>query len=208
MSPTDATPAPEPASDVFRDFGCPSFDDSADRTVCYHEVDPSVADVVLGVDPEVFDPDPGGGAVETLRLTLYNRSAWHVHVNPDGWGIERFDDDEWTHVAPEGRNVPLSVLPPGETYTWEIPSRVHPGPYDERYDVLTVALSAGVYAFHVTGSFGGGLGTQGTPTATPAAEPPEDRVELVALFRLHEDVDPGSPGGTPRATETGTRRSG
>lgn len=81
---TDAAPAPDPASDVFADFGCPSFDDAADRTVCYHGVEPSSADAVLEVAPEVFDPNLEGNSVETLWFTLYNRSARHFHFNPDG----------------------------------------------------------------------------------------------------------------------------
>lgn len=201
---SDAALAPDPASDLFADVGCPSFDDSADRTVCYHEVDPSTADVVLGIAPELFDPDDEDGVVETLTITLYNRSDWHFHFNPHGWGIERLDDGEWVHVAPEAIHPLLSVLPPGETHAWEIPSEPHPTPFDERYTVLDVALAAGVYAFHVAGSFGGGLRTPGTPTATPTAEPPEERIECVGLFQLDDDVDPDSPGGTPREAETGT----
>lgn len=118
--------------------------------------------------------------------------------------MERFDDSEWVHVAPESHSVSLSLLPPGETYTWKIPSQPHPTPYDERYTVLDVALPAGVYAFHVDGSFGTDL----AETDTPTADPPEERVECVGLFRLDDDVDPSSAGGTPRSTETGTRRSG
>lgn len=201
---TDLAPAPDPATDVFADMACPSFDDAADRTVCYHRVDPSTEDVVLGVGKEVFDPYLRDDDVETLRFTLYNRSDWHFHFNPDGWGIERFDDGRWVHVAPEAHNVPLALLPPGETYVWEIPSQLHPTPFDEWYTVLDVALPAGVYAFHVAGSFGGSLGTGRTPTDTPTAEPPDERVECVGLFRLDDDVDPGSSGGTPRETEIGT----
>lgn len=193
-------PAPPPATDVFADIGCPSFVESADRTVCYHAVDPSSADVVLGVDPEVFDPDLGDSTIETLTFTLYNRSEWHFHFNPYGWGIERLEDGTWDHVEPEAVNPLLTVMPPGETHAWELPSQVHPTPRDDDRMVLDVALPAGVYAFHIHGSFGTDL----VGTSTPTDEPPEERVECVGLFRLAEDVDPGSPGGTPRATETGT----
>lgn len=206
--PVEDAPAPPPASDVFDHLGCPSFDDSADRTVCYHAVDPSSTDVVLGVDPEVFDPYLRDGDVETLTFRLYNRSAWHFHVNPDGWGIERFDDGEWDHVAPAGHDASVVALPPGATYTWELPSEPHPTPFDERYSVLDLALSAGVYAFHVAGSFDAGFSTTETATDTPTAEPPDEHVECVGLFRLDDDVDPSAGGGTPRRTETGTRHGG
>ena len=197
-------PAPALASDVFAGFDCPSFDDAADRTVCYHEVDPTRADVVLGVDPEVFDPHLDDDTVETLTFTLYNRSDWHFRFNHYAWGIERLEDGEWVHVAPEAYPEPLMELPPGRTYTWELPSEPHSSPNRDRSMRLDVALSAGVYAFHVAGSFGPEFGTRETSADTPTADPPDGRVECVGLFRLELDVDPEASGGTPRETATGT----
>ena len=201
---SEQPPAPAPASDVFADRDCPSFDETADRTVCYHTADPERADVVLGVHPEVFDPSLRDDDVETLAFTLYNRSGWHFLFNHYAWGIERLDDGEWVHVAPEAYPEPLMELAPGGTYTWELPSAPHPSPGPDHRMLLDVALPAGVYAFHVAGSFGNAAG--GTDTPTP--DPPGGRIECVGLFRLDDDVDPGTSGGTPRSTETGTRRSG
>lgn len=206
--PAGEPPTPEQASDVFAGRDCPSFDDSADRTVCYHAVDPSAADVLVGVSPEVFDPDLEDRDVETLRFTLYNRSEWHFHFNHYAWGIERHDEGSWTHVAPDAYPEPLMELPPGGTYTWELPSEPHPSPSPDRYMLLDVALAAGVYAFHVAGTFGAGLRGTRTPTEPPTSEPSEERVECVGLFRLDDDVDPGTSGGTPRPTETGTEHDG
>ena len=197
-------PAPATASDVFDEFGCPSFDDAADRTVCYHAVDPTRVDVVLGVDPEVFDPYLEDDTVETLTFTLYNRSDWYFRFNHYAWGIERFEDGEWVHVAPDAYPEPLMELAPGGTYAWELPSEPHPSPGADRSMRLDVALPAGVYAFHVAGSFGPGFDTTEPSTGAPQGDPPDERVECVGLFRLDADVDPESSGGTPRETATGT----
>ena len=197
---SDASTTPAPASDVFAGMDCPGFDETADRTVCYHAVDPSTADVLVGVHPEVFDPNPGDGTVETLVFTLYNRSTRPFLCNPYGWGIERFDDGDWTHVAPDAHPEPLVEVPPEGTYAWELPSAPHPSPREDRRMRLDVALQAGVYAFHVTGWFA--AGSNGTVTSTD--EPPETRIECVSLFRLDDDVDPSTSGATPRPTATGT----
>lgn len=198
---TTPSPAPAPASGVFDGFECPSFDDEADRTVCYHGVDPAEADVVLSVGTEVFDPDYGDDVVETLPFRLYNRSQWHVHLNPDGWRIARLEDGAWTHVAPEAHDVPLVVLSPGQTYVWELPSEPHPTPRPNRYRLLDVELAAGTYAFHVAGRLGAGL------DETPTADPPDERVELVGLFRLVRAVDPDRQGGTTDSDRDETNAS-
>lgn len=203
--PTTDAPAstpPRPASDVFADVECPSFDDSADRTVCYHAVDPAETDVLLTVDPEVFDPGLGDDTVEELHFTLHNQSEWHFQFNPYAWGIERREDDEWVHVAPDAVPEPLTAIPPGSTYTWTMPSERHPTDDPDRTMYLDLALEAGVYAFHVSGFFGIGFDPA---TATPTAEPPDERVECVGLVRLDDDVDPSTSGEPPKTTATGSR---
>ena len=212
-SPTDAhtdtrttteTPAtPSDATDVFADFECPSFDDHADEAVCYHAADAAESDLLLTAQPEVFDPYLGDDDVETLRFALYNRSEWPIRFNPYAWGIERYDGGDWTHVAPAAYPEPIVELPAGSTMRWELPSetrpaRTRPSPTDGDGHRLSVALDPGVYAFHLTVGYGGV--SMETPTDAPK---PTDRVELVALFRVEERLDPKSQGTSGRQTETG-----
>lgn len=201
---TTGLPVPEPASGVFDGVECPSFDDAADRSVCYHEVDPAGADVVLSVEPEVFDPSPGDGTVETLEFTMYNRSRWHFHLGPYDWGIERYEDGEWVHVAPDTIEPLEYALPSGETNTWELPSAPHPSPMREAWTVLDVALRPGLYAFNLDGSFARG----GGGTTTRAGSPPDERVEFVGLFRVERTVDPGGRSGTATVSPDGPNVSG
>ena len=186
---TGESPEPAPASDAFADVECPSFDDRADRTVCYHAAYPAGstgtdADLLLTAEPEVFDPDLDDATVETLEFTLYNRSDWSISFNPYDWGIERRADGGWTHVAPDAVPEPLVAVGPGGTMRWELPSEPHPSPSDGTYR-LRVALDPGVYAFDITVSYGGFAVETATETS-----PPDERVELVALFRVERAFDP------------------
>lgn len=167
------------ATDVFDGFECPSFDDAADQSVCYHTATDEA--VVLTAEPEVFDPYGGDDNVETLSFGLYNRSAWTFGVNPYDWSLHRFEGDgEWTKVAPDGPiREPLYLLDPGETYRWKIPSHSGPTPNDDNVRYLDVSLSPGVYAFSVTGSY------QIVDDSTAA---PEGRTELVALTRVETAI--------------------
>lgn len=195
---TDQGPSPDPATDVFADFDCPSFTDNADRTVCYHRTDPAETDSLLTADPEVFDPTPTDGDAETLHFTLWNRSDRPVGLNPYAWGIERHDGDgEWSHVAPEAYPEPWTRVKPGATMQWVLPSENRGESPDEAHS-LTVALEPGVYAFHVVVYY---EGDADTPTGEAKSS---ERVELVALFRVEERVDPGSEGTSNRPTETGS----
>lgn len=181
-----------PASDEFEGVACPELRD-ADRTVCYH-TNARESAVVLSVYPELFDPDRGDDTVEDLQFTLGNASEWAVQVNPYDWAIHRRDGSSWTQVAPSGPiKEPLHVLEPGRTLEWELPEMTHPSPGgDDTYRVDT-PLEPGVYAFSVTGRYGGtGL------TETPTGEPPSGRTAFVALFRLESPV--GGAGET--ATES------
>lgn len=182
---TETPTSPPDATDVFADFDCPSFDDNADETVCYHAAEAAESDLLLTAEPQVFDPALRDGDVETLEFVLYNRSEWSVSFNPYAWGIERHDDGGgWTHVAPEMHPEPMTEVAPGLTMRWELPSAPHPSPSDD-VQSLSVALDSGVYAFHLTVGYGG------ISTETDAS-PPEKRVELVALFRVDEGFDPES----------------
>lgn len=183
---TDTPASPPDATDVFADFDCPSFDDNADETVCYHAADGS--DLVLTAEPEVFDPSLGDDDVETLEFVLYNRSEWPVSFNPYAWGIERYDDGEWSHVAPEMHPEPMTEVASGSTMRWVLPAESGHEPADDDHP-LSVALDAGVYAFHISLSYG--AVSMDTPTDAPK---PDERVELVALFRVEQQFDPESEG--------------
>lgn len=212
---TETPLRPDPATDAFADVACPSFDDHADETVCYHAADAETADLLLTAEPEVFVPDDGD---ETLAFVCYNRSDWPVSFNPYAWGIERYEsaDGSWTHVAPDVHPEPMTELAPGATTRWVLPTDGPPetvtdgdssvtddgtgdggddGSGDDSGEVypLSVDLDPGVYAFHLTVRYGG-LSSD-TPTDAPK---PAERVELVALFELEESIAPD--GGT--ATET------
>ena len=180
---TEPPAEPPTASDAFADYDCPSFTDNADETVCFHTAG-AESDLLLTAQPEVFDPDLGDDDVETPEFVLYNRSEWPVSFNPYAWGIERYDDGEWTHVAPDMHPEPMTETRPGETMRWVLPAEGGSSPDDDVHP-LSVALDPGVYAFHVTVSYGAIAGD--TPTD---GSKPEGRTELITLFEVEERIDP------------------
>jgi len=184
--PVTETPTPPRASDTFADIDCPSFDETA-RTVCYHEADLDSAPLVLTAEPEAFGPDTSDDDVETLEFVCYNRSGESVGFNPYDWGIERYDDGEWTHVAPEITPEPWTNLPDGETFTWALPSGPHPSTNDEQRQYVGASLDPGVYAFHVSVMTG-----------------EDSRTELIALFEVTTAIDPESESDDGMKTETST----
>lgn len=182
-SPTEVTterPTPPSASDAFADFDCPSFDET-ERTVCYHDADLADVPLVLTARPEVFDPDLSDEDVETLDFTLYNRSEWSVGFNPYDWGIERYDDGQWTHVAPMQYPEPWTHLPAGEVFTWSLPSEPRPSPDDEQRHQVNVELDPGVYAFHVNVSY--------ESHDADDDDQPDGTTELIALFRIEQAIE-------------------
>ncbi|MBX0323841.1 hypothetical protein EGH21_12450 [Halomicroarcula sp. F13] len=166
------------ATDVFDGFDCPSFDDGADRTVCYHTATDDA--VVLTAEPEVFDPYGGDDDVETLSFVLYNRSEWTVGFNPYDWSLHRFEGEgEWTKVGPDGPvPEPLSLVESGETYRWAVPSASGPSPSDDARR-LDRSLSPGVYAFGVTGGY---------QVVDDSTDAPAERTEFVALARVETAI--------------------
>lgn len=192
---TETPQQPPDATDAFADFECPSFTDNADETICYHAADAG-SDLLLTAEPEVFDPAFGDDDVETLEFVLYNRSEWPVSYNPYAWGIERYDDGEWTHVAPQMHPEPMAETAPGATMRWVLPAE-DGASLDDDVHALSVALDPGVYAFHVAVSYGAVAGD--TPTDSSK---PEGRTELVALFQVEERVDPDAEGTAGPSTES------
>lgn len=221
-TPTETVSGPAPASDAFGDLACPSFDEHADRAVCYHEaaVDETALDetsLVLAAEPEVVDPAADDGA-NAVRFVCYNDSGATIQFNPYDWEIHRRDEGgEWRHVAPEIHPEPMTSVATGERFTWLLPT----GPAaeattatddDDDVQPVGVELDAGTYAFSVTVSFvpadretGDGEAATGTgndtatrtgdATATESVDR-DARTELVALFRLESDARPVDGGAT------------
>jgi len=183
--PSTATPTPPTSSDAFADFDCPSFEDTA-RTVCYHTVDLDEAPLVLTAEPEVFGRETDEDNAETIEFVLYNRSGASVGFNPYDWGVERHEDGEWTHVAPEMIPEPWTGLSSGETFRWAIPAGSQPTADDEQRQPVDVALDPGVYAFHLSVLAPQSDGVTDSDGATSS-----ERVELIALFDVETAI--GSP---------------
>jgi hypothetical protein len=196
---TDPALNPPDSTDVFADIDCPSFQDSADETVCYHTADTAAAPLLLTVSPEVFDYTLADADIETVTFTLYNRSAWPVSLNPYKWALKRREGGSWTHVAPEQYVEPVTQVKPGETLRWVLPSQAGwTAPDDETY-ALSPELDAGLYAFQVS------VRPSIHMSPTPDAPKPPDSVELIALFQLEDAVDPKQ---TPASTGTTVAESG
>jgi hypothetical protein len=156
--PTGGTPTDTPGDggpddgDPFADEPCPSFAESADRTVCAHTLDPETADVYLTVSEQVFAPTTGDDSVETLRFVLHNDSETRFGMNPYAWGIERRTEDGWSHVAPDAHIEPWTYVEPGETRDWLLSVEPHPTPAGDRTVTIAEDLSSGTYAFNVSGA--------------------------------------------------------
>ncbi|MFB6164311.1 MAG: twin-arginine translocation signal domain-containing protein [Haloarculaceae archaeon] len=169
---TDTMPDDEtPTTDRFAGDPCPSFDESADRTVCAHTVDPNAAAVYLTASEQVFAPTTGDHSVEMIQFDLHNEGDENVGLNPYAWGIERQSHDGWEHVAPDVHIEPWTELAPGETYTWVLSVQEHPSPHAPRTQQIVQDLQSGTYAFDVTC-----LRDDGSKEAT--------RIEAVALFAV------------------------
>lgn len=167
---TDETPGSTPGG--FDGISCPSFTDSADRTVCFHTLGGASAPVFVEPSTETFEPAPGDGSVETIEFVLHNESGAGVGLNPHAWGIERRTSDGWDHVAPEVYPEPWMTVESGETYTWVLSVAARTQAMAERTMAITEDLAAGTYAFHVTCITGDESGDR-------------EQVECIALFDVH-----------------------
>lgn len=176
-SPTDGTPTESKPSEgdeagtSFEDVPCPSFSDSADRTVCSHTS--LTGGIVPSVSTEEFTPTTGDGSVETMQITLQNVSADDFGFNPHAWAIKKQTKDGWVHVAPEEWIEPWYTLGPDERYVWELAVEDHPSPKEEQAIGITQDLESGLYAFQITGM------VDGEPDDGSSTN-----IECVALFRV------------------------
>lgn len=168
-TPTDETPD---GDDPFVDASCPSFSDSADRTVCAHK--DHDADVYPTLSEQVFAPTTGDDSVETLQIQLHNESDSNLGLNPHEWALKRQTDDGWEHVAPEEYIEPWYTVKSGEVYTWLVSVETHPSPSDDRTLSVVEDLDAGTYAFQVTGVLEG-----------DADDGP--RIECIGLFEVERE---------------------
>lgn len=144
----DTRPTPD---DAFADIECPSFSESADRTVCWHTADLEAEPIYLDTDPAVFEQTPGDDTVESVEFTLYNDSDDAFGLNPHAWAIKRQTDSGWEHVAPEEWVQPWYTVESGETYTWRLSMTERTQAMAERTMAITEDLDDGTYAFQITG---------------------------------------------------------
>ncbi|WP_136716398.1 hypothetical protein [Halorientalis salina] len=144
----ETRPTPD---DTFADVACPSFSESADRTVCWHTADLDAEPIYLDANPDVFEPTPGDDSVESVEFVLYNDSAAGFGLNPYAWAIKRRTEDGWAHVAPEEWVEPWYTVDSGETYTWRLSMTERTQAMAERTMAITEDLDDGIYAFQITG---------------------------------------------------------
>lgn len=173
-TPSDDTPTESDGDDAggsFDDIGCPSFADTADRTVCSGGESDSA--VYPTVSEAVFTPTTDDERVKTMQITVHNESETPFGFNPYSWAIKRQTEDGWEHVAPEEYVEPWFTLPAGETYTWEL--TVESTETEEKDRLLPVSedLDSGTYAFQITGQL--------SETGEESAE----TIECVGLFEVN-----------------------
>ncbi|MFB6178994.1 MAG: hypothetical protein ABEI77_04640, partial [Halorientalis sp.] len=157
--------------DPFEDAPCPSFDENADRTVCWHTADTDAEPIYLDASTVVFEPSTDDNSVETMEFVLHNNSDGTFGLNPYDWQIQRQTDDGWEHVAPDARVEPWLNLEAGLTYTWNLSVERHPTPHQERTQAIMEDLDDGTYAVQITG-----LTDQESDDPT--------HVECIALFEV------------------------
>jgi hypothetical protein len=168
--PTTGEPTDDPTTDdpttgdpngEFDWGSCPSFAESADRTVCYY-ANRASSDVYLAPGSREFVDYAANDEVETQRLTLYNDSDRTFGLNPHEWAVKQWDDGKWTHVAPDEYVEPWYELEPGETYEWILSTEEGPGPMSENSMSVVVDFpwedvqSGSHLAFAVDGLLGSG----------------------------------------------------
>lgn len=151
---------------------CPSFVSNADRTVCYHAVDPASEPLVLVPSSETFDPTTDSGSDETLTMTLRNDGEESVGLNPYAWGLYSRTGDGWDRVAPDFYIEPWFTVAPGEAAEWNLRSEERSSPDGDLFVQAVYDFSEGVYAFGVDGIVGDGENEDGR------------RVEWVTLLEV------------------------
>ncbi|MFB6183591.1 MAG: hypothetical protein ABEI96_03465 [Haloarculaceae archaeon] len=188
----DGTATDGGRSSRFAGEPCPSFVSNADRTVCYHDVDPEADEIVLSPSTELFEPTTGDDTVETVTFELHNGSERGVGLNPYAWRIERRGASGWEHVAPDAYIEPWYHVDPGQSYEWALSVAPHPAPKSERTIQITQDLTGGVYAFGVDGIVGAGADGEGGT-----------RVEWVALFEVTRGEPVTVTSGEPATVTSG-----
>lgn len=148
-TPRDNPDEGDAAGTSFEDIDCPSFADSADRTVCSHTDTDS--DVYPTVSQDVFTPTTADDSVETMAIVVHNESDGLFGFNPYDWAIKRHTDDGWEHVAPDAVVEPWYNLSAGDAYTWELSVESHSDTEGDQTRSITEDLDSGTYAFQMTG---------------------------------------------------------
>lgn len=89
--------------------------------------------------------------VETLELTLHNRTEQQLTLNPGSWHIEQKVRDSWKHVAAGGESADRRTVARGSAHSWSLSIVPHPTPHTNSTTYVTADLETGTYAFVVTG---------------------------------------------------------
>ncbi|WP_255168681.1 hypothetical protein [Natrononativus amylolyticus] len=130
-------------------IGCPDYGDRITEHRCNDHRRVGVA-----LEPSATTLSAPG----SITFTLRNRSHRSFRSNLYGWGLHRYANGEWEHVAPERVPLPLHGLHPGGTAEWTLTVRPEADDEwleDDGYtDVRFADLEAGTYAFGIDGWWG------------------------------------------------------
>lgn len=131
---------------------CPTFSSGVDVAVCADEANSTTA-VSLEPESRTFAVVANDGRVETLALTLHNRSRRAFATAPGAWTVVRRTGADWTEAA-TGDGTDESVrIEPGGSHVWSLSLTPHPTPLTERTTFVTTDLDEGTYLFAVVGRF-------------------------------------------------------
>lgn len=157
--PRDGIETPDPLTAFERDVlaaPCPVVDDRADIRSCSTGTDPDEVPVVFAPDRTVFAPTAGDDSIETLSISLENRSAGQFGFNPYAWSLHRREGDEWVRLGPDVHPEPWTTLEAGEAFTYDL-ALESPAAESSRENFLLVRedLDDGIYALAVSGQLSG-----------------------------------------------------
>lgn len=140
-----------------KEMKCPSFSDTADRTVCYKETLDKRSSLVY-VEPS---PRQYTRSSDVLKFTLHNNSQKQFKLNTTSWRIYKWADGNWVEAESNDKLVIKGEkLRPGGTYQW----------VENKAPLYDLNFSdTGIYAFTIDGK----LGSDSTIV-----------IEAIALFRV------------------------
>lgn len=130
---------------------CPSFAPETERTICANTTNTINLGVYLKPDSQTFSVTTSNQTVETLGLTLQNRSAHSFIVNRGAWMIMRRTDDGWSESAAGDHTEQSITIAPETSHMWSLSLLPHPSPQAKEKTFITTNLKEGTYIFTVVG---------------------------------------------------------